>query len=64
MGHGPRYCIGAPLARLESRLALESLYRRLPELGLAIEPGDIPYSPSFFTVGPLSLPVHLGSARS
>ncbi|MEQ4719184.1 cytochrome P450 [Nonomuraea sp. B19D2] len=62
-GHGPRYCIGAPLARLESRLALESLYRRLPELRLAIDPGDIPYSPSFFTIGPLSLPVSLGSVR-
>ncbi|GAA3469753.1 cytochrome P450 [Nonomuraea roseola] len=62
-GHGPRYCIGAPLARLESRLALASLYRRLPELSLAIDPDDIPYSPSFFTVGPMSLPVNLGIAK-
>jgi cytochrome P450 len=62
-GHGPRYCIGAPLARLESRLALASLYRRLPDLSLAIDPDDIPYSPSFFTIGPLSLPVRLGGGR-
>ncbi|MFC4011667.1 cytochrome P450 [Nonomuraea purpurea] len=62
-GHGPRYCIGAPLARLESRLALATLYRRLPELSLAIDPDDIPYTPSFLTVGPLSLPVNLGVAR-
>ncbi|SEG30532.1 Cytochrome P450 [Thermomonospora echinospora] len=62
-GHGPRYCIGAPLARLESRLALASLYRRLPELSLAIAPDDIPYSPSFFTVGPLSLPITLGTVK-
>ena len=61
-GHGPRYCIGAPLARLESRLALSSLYRRLPDLGLAIDPDDIPYSPSFFTIGPTSIPVTLGLA--
>ncbi|MEV4003057.1 cytochrome P450 [Actinomadura sp. NPDC049753] len=61
-GHGPRYCIGAPLARLESRLALASLYRRLPDLTLAIDPDDIPYSPSFFTVGPLSLPINLGAS--
>ncbi|MEV5751649.1 cytochrome P450 [Actinoallomurus sp. NPDC052308] len=60
-GHGPRYCIGAPLARLESRLALASLYRRFPELGLTIDPDAIPYSPSFFTIGPLSLPVTLGT---
>ncbi|MFJ6671750.1 cytochrome P450 [Actinosynnema sp. NPDC091369] len=61
-GHGPRYCIGAPLARLESRLALASLYRRLPNLALAIDPDDIPYSPSFFTVGPTSVPITLGLA--
>ncbi|GAA1553122.1 cytochrome P450 [Kribbella hippodromi] len=59
-GHGPRYCIGAPLARLESRLALASLYRRLPDLALAVDPDDIPYSPSFFTIGPLTVPVILG----
>lgn len=62
-GHGPRYCIGASLARLEGRLALTALYRRLPGLALAIDPGDIPYSPSFFTIGPLSLPVTLGTVR-
>ncbi|MGK5552539.1 cytochrome P450 family protein [Actinomadura kijaniata] len=62
-GHGPRFCIGASLARMEGRLALASLYRRVPELTLAIDPDDIPYSPSFFTVGPLSLPVTLGAVR-
>ncbi|MEU7860066.1 cytochrome P450 [Nonomuraea sp. NPDC049141] len=61
-GHGPRFCIGAPLARMEGRLALASLYRRFPELSLTIDPDDIPYSPSFFTIGPLSLPVDLGTA--
>ncbi len=61
-GHGPRYCVGAPLARLESRLALASLYRRLPDLRLAVDPDDLAYSPSFFTIGPLSLPVNLGSS--
>ncbi|MFF8848327.1 cytochrome P450 [Streptomyces sp. NPDC015127] len=62
-GHGPRYCIGASLARLEARLALSALYRRLPELTLAIDPDDIPYSPSLFTFGPLSLPVTLGTVK-
>nr|WP_244983781.1 cytochrome P450 [Actinomadura citrea] len=63
-GHGPRYCIGASLARLEGRLALATLYRRFPDLSLGIDPGDIPYSPSFFTVGPLSLPVALGTPKA
>ncbi|ONM50811.1 hypothetical protein B0T44_16975 [Nocardia donostiensis] len=60
-GHGPRFCIGAPLARLEGRLALSTLYRRFPDLSLAIDPDDIPYTPSFFTIGPLSIPVNLGT---
>ncbi|WP_339429306.1 cytochrome P450 [Nocardia spumae] len=60
-GHGPRYCIGAGLARLEGRLALASLYRRLPDLELVVDPADIAYSPSFFTIGPLSIPIRLGA---
>jgi uncharacterized peroxidase-related enzyme len=35
-GHGVHYCLGAPLARLEGRVALESLLRRFPQLTLAV----------------------------
>lgn len=34
-GHGVHYCLGAPLARLEARIAVEALARRLPGLRLA-----------------------------
>ncbi|MBC6461517.1 cytochrome P450 family protein [Actinomadura sp. HBU206391] len=62
-GHGPHFCIGASLARLEGRIALSALFTRLPRLRLAIDADRIPYSPSFITYGPLSLPVNLGLAE-
>jgi cytochrome P450 len=33
-GHGVKYCLGAPLARLEARIVLEELTRRFPSLRL------------------------------
>ena len=34
-GHGPHFCLGAPLARLEMKIVLEELTSRLPHLQLA-----------------------------
>ena len=42
-GHGPHYCLGAPLARLETRIALWNLFHRLPDLALAVPPSDLPW---------------------
>jgi cytochrome P450 len=33
-GHGPHGCLGAPLAMEEAQIALETLFRRMPELRL------------------------------
>ncbi|WP_309117708.1 cytochrome P450 [Saccharothrix sp.] len=37
-GHGSRYCIGAPLARIELQTTLELLTARFPTLRLAVPP--------------------------
>ncbi len=44
-GRGPHYCLGAPLARLETEIALATLLRRLPNLRLAITTDDLYWRP-------------------
>ncbi|GAA0897459.1 cytochrome P450 [Pseudonocardia zijingensis] len=40
-GHGIHHCLGAPLARLEGRIALAALHTRFPRMRLAVEPGEL-----------------------
>ena len=44
-GRGPHYCLGAPLARLETEIALATLLERLPNLRLAIVEEDLYWRP-------------------
>jgi cytochrome P450 len=59
-GHGMHYCIGAPLVRLEARLALEILIQRLPELHVV--PGQpLTYLPSLLNRALQHLQVRWGA---
>jgi cytochrome P450 len=40
-GQGIHYCLGAPLARLEARIAFTALLSRFPNLELAVKPGEL-----------------------
>ena len=47
-GHGPHFCLGAALARLEAHIALPALFERFPGLRLAVDEGN-PQSLAFWT---------------
>jgi 2-hydroxy-5-methyl-1-naphthoate 7-hydroxylase len=56
-GDGPHFCLGAHLARLETEIALATLFGHLPDLALA-RPGDRPARlPSFVVNGIANLDV-------
>ncbi len=54
-GHGLHYCLGAPLARLEGRIALPALYDRFPRLEADVS--ELTWKPSIVLRGVEKLPV-------
>ncbi|MGE0216199.1 cytochrome P450 [Mycolicibacterium sp.] len=56
-GHGVHHCLGAPLARMEMRIAFPALLRRFPTLALAEDFEDVQFRSFNFIYGLKSLAV-------
>jgi cytochrome P450 len=58
-GHGIHHCLGAPLARLEAKVALGRLLPRHPAIRLAVPSHEVTWKPGTLIRGLTTLPVHL-----
>ena len=56
-GHGVHHCLGAPLARMEMRIAFPALLRRFPGLALAVPYEEVGFRAFHFIYGLQALPV-------
>ncbi|AFZ19572.1 cytochrome P450 family protein [Allocoleopsis franciscana] len=56
-GLGMHYCLGAPLARLESSIAFQVLFERLPNIRLAVNPENLRWNSNLITRGAKAIPV-------
>jgi cytochrome P450 len=56
-GHGVHHCLGAPLARMEMKIAFPALLRRFPALALAEPFSDVEFRSFHFIYGLRSLQV-------
>jgi cytochrome P450 len=61
-GHGVHFCLGAPLARLEGRIALGDLLDRVKGIELALDSPWVP-RPGLHVHGPTNLPIRFMAAR-
>ncbi|MBV1938858.1 cytochrome P450 [Streptomyces sp. BV286] len=56
-GHGLHYCLGAPLARLEGRIAIRTLLERCPDLAPDADEAELTWMPGLLIRGVRELPV-------
>jgi len=60
-GTGIHRCIGQALARMEIRVVVREILRRLDNIELAVSADELTYLPSLVTHGPASLPLRFTS---
>jgi cytochrome P450 len=58
-GFGPHYCLGAELARLEMRIAVQRFVRRFPNATLTVPDDELKWRHTMFVRGLWGLPVAL-----
>ncbi|GAB3684728.1 cytochrome P450 [Actinocorallia lasiicapitis] len=56
-GHGPHYCLGANLARLELQESIRAVVTRLPDLRLTVDPATLEWTQDALMYRPVRLPV-------
>lgn len=56
-GKGIHFCLGAPLARMEGQIAINTLLRRMPDLRLKGSPESLTWRPGLVLRGLKGLPV-------
>lgn len=56
-GHGPHFCIGQPLAKIQTEVALARLITRYPHLRMLAAPEELRWESSTLLRGPITLPV-------
>jgi cytochrome P450 len=57
--HGPHFCLGAPLARLEGQVTLISLLQRFPKMSLAVADKEMQWRKNQALRGLEALPISL-----
>ncbi|MGH3679964.1 MAG: cytochrome P450 family protein [Natronosporangium sp.] len=62
-GHGHHFCIGQPLAKIQTEVALNRLLTRFPHLRLAADPSQLEWESSTLLRGLIHLPVSVTAPR-
>jgi cytochrome P450 family 142 subfamily A polypeptide 1 len=56
-GHGPHFCLGSHVAKVELTVLFDEIFRRMPDLELTADPDELELRNSSFTSGLEALPV-------